>query len=148
MDDLDKKILNYLQKDFPITSRPYLKIASKLNLDEDEVIARVKRLKEDNYIRRIGGVFDSKNLGFETTLVALRVNPGKVEKVASYINKYKGVTHNYEREDYFNLWFTIVAGNQMEIEEVLSEVKKIDGVEKLLNLPALKLYKIGMKLNL
>ncbi len=148
MDEMDRRILNIIQVEFPISSRPFLEIAERVKISEDEVLKRVKMLKEKGFIRRLGGVFDSKKLGFESTLVALRVQPEKIEEVAEKINVYSEVTHNYERDDYFNLWFTLVAGDIEEIEEILDNIKEFSGVEKLLNLPALKLYKIGLNLRL
>lgn len=148
MDEMDKRILNIIQAELPVDNRPFLKIAGQVGITEDEVIDRLKKLKEKGFIRRIGGVFDSNRLGFESTLVALRVKPGRIKEVAEKINAYRGVTHNYERDDYFNLWFTLVAGDKEEIQKILSRINEFSEVEKLLNLPALKLYKIGLNLSI
>ena len=146
MDQTDKKILNIIQTEFPIKSRPFLEVAERTGIDEEEVIQRVKNLKSKGLIRRFGGVFDSKKLGFETTLVAAKVEPARVDEVAKRINEYPGVTHNYLRDDYFNLWFTVVAKSKEEIQDILEEMRLLSGVEKLIYLPAEKLYKIGLNL--
>lgn len=148
MDQIDKKILNTIQSELPLKSRPFLEVGNKININENEVIERVKNLREKGFIRRLGGVFDSKKLGFESTLVALRVEADKIEEVAKKINGYKGVTHNYERDDYFNLWFTLVGSDKEEIKKTLEEIENFEGVEKLLNLPAVKVFKIGLNLSL
>ena len=147
MDEVDKDILNTIQTDLPIDSRPFLKVADKIGISEDEVIDRVKNLKDRGYIRRLGGVFDSNKLGFKSTLVALRVTPGRIEEVAEKVSSYKGVTHNYQREDYFNLWFTLVSKDESELNSILDEIESFDGVEKLLDLPALRVFKIGLNLS-
>ncbi|UMZ73209.1 AsnC family transcriptional regulator [Natranaerofaba carboxydovora] len=147
MDEVDKDILNTIQAEFPIDSRPFLKVADKIGISEGEVIERIKSLKDRGYIRRIGGVFDSNKLGFKSTLVALRVTPGKLEEVARKVSSYKGVTHNYQREDYFNLWFTLVAEDENKLNSILDEIESFDGVEKLLDLPALRVFKIGLNLS-
>jgi len=142
--ELDKKILNAVQKDFPLTSHPFKEMAKQVGLNEEQFILRVKYLKGKGFIRRLGGVFDSKKLGFISTLVALRVSPEKLEQVAERVSLLPGVTHNYQREHYFNLWFTLVIPTPSKLEETLQAVQKYEGVEKLLNLPAQKLFKIGV----
>ncbi len=145
---LDKSILNIIQKDFPVSSRPYLEVAKLIGSSEDEVLSRVKTLKEEGVIRRMGGVFDSGNLGFVSTLVALKVDQDKLEEVGEKVSSLEGVTHNYERAHSFNLWFTLVSSSKPEMEITLKEIENYSGVEKLRNLPALNLFKIGVNFKL
>ncbi len=141
---LDKKILNAVQKDFPLTSRPFQEIAIKVGSTETEVLSRIRQLRERGIIRRLGGVFDSQKLGFVSTLVALRVAPKQLDEVGAKISSLPGVTHNYQRDHTFNLWFTLVCPDRKELEANLAAVERYPGVEKLRNLPALQLFKIGV----
>ena len=141
---LDKKILNAVQKDFPLTSRPFQEIAIKVGSTETEVLSRIRQLRERGIIRRLGGVFDSQKLGFVSTLVALRVAPKQLDEVGAKISSLPGVTHNYQRDHTFNLWFTLVCPDREELEANLAAVERYPGVEKLRNLPALQLFKIGV----
>ncbi len=141
---LDKKILNAVQKDFPLTSHPFQEIAIKVGSTETEVLSRIKELRERGIIRRLGGVFDSQKLGFVSTLVALRVAPKQLDEVGTKISSLPGVTHNYQRDHTFNLWFTLVCPDREELEANLAAVAHYPGVEKLRNLPALQLFKIGV----
>ncbi len=142
MDDTDRTILNRIQSDFPITSRPYLTIASDLGLSENEVIKRLARLKENKIIRRIGGNFVPEKLGFVSTLCAAKVEEGKIDLFASIVNRYPGVTHNYQRDSEFNIWFTFIAQSMEEIEENLENISQETGIKEIINLPATKVYKI------
>jgi DNA-binding Lrp family transcriptional regulator len=148
MDEADKAILNRIQSGFPITSRPFLTIAQELDLDEDEVIRRVKRLKECGIIRRIGANFVPGKLGFVSTLCAARVPEEKIEKFSGTVNRYPGVTHNYRRDHEFNIWFTFIAESMEQIEIYLKEIASETGVAEILNLPATKLYKIKAQFDL
>ena len=107
----DKKLLNVLQAGLPISSRPFADLAQGLESDEKTVLSRVKELKEQGYLRRIGPFFDSAKMGYRGTLVALRVKPEAMKSVAEAVNRHVGVTHNYEREGRYNLWFTLLSGD-------------------------------------
>ena len=142
MDDTDRKILNRIQSNFPISSRPYLAIAEELDLDESEVIQRLLQLKKNGIIRRIGGNFFPEKLGFVSTLCAAKVPDDKIDAFAEAVNRYPGVTHNYQRDNSFNIWFTFIASSMEEIEENLQEISRHTGVEEIINLPATKVFKI------
>jgi DNA-binding Lrp family transcriptional regulator len=142
LDEADRAILNRVQSDFPITARPYLAIAEELGLAEDDVLARVRRLRQAGIIRRIGGNFVPGKLGYVSTLCAARVPEEKVAHFAEVVNRNPGVTHNYLRENEFNVWFTFIAPSMEEIESRLREIALETGVDEILNLPATAVYKI------
>lgn len=142
MDEVDKKILNRVQSDFPISSRPYQTIAEELHLSEEEVLTRLTRLKENGIIRRIGANFAPEKLGFVSTLCAASVPDKDIETFTRVVNQYPGVTHNYQRDNEFNIWFTFIAESAAEIEKNLGDISKKTGISNILNLPASRVYKI------
>jgi DNA-binding Lrp family transcriptional regulator len=142
LDDIDKTILNRIQSDFPITSQPYLAVATELGLTEKDVLERISRLKKKGIIRRIGGNFVPDKLGYVSTLCAARVPEDKVERFAEVVNRYPGVTHNYRRDNSFNIWFTFIASSMHEIEQNLEEISEKTGISEILNLPATRVFKI------
>ena len=142
IDDVDKAILNRIQSDFPITSRPYRTIAADLGLSEGEVLKRVSRLKASGIIRRIGGNFKPEKLGFVSTLCAAKVPEEKISQFAEVVNRYPGVTHNYRRDNTFNVWFTFIAPSMDEINANLEQIAAQTGVTDILNLPATRVFKI------
>lgn len=142
IDDVDRAILNRIQSDFPITKRPFLSIAENLGLSENEVIKRIEQLKEKGIIRRIGGNFVPEKLGFVSTLCAAKVPEDKIEGFARTVNRYPGVTHNYQRDNKYNIWFTFIAQSMDEIKGNLEDISRETGVTEIINLPATKMYKI------
>jgi DNA-binding Lrp family transcriptional regulator len=142
IDDVDRAILNRIQSDFPMTKRPYLSIAENLDLSENEVIKRLEQLKKKGIIRRIGGNFVPEKLGFVSTLCAAKVPEDKIERFARTVNRYPGVTHNYQRDHNYNIWFTFIAQSMDEIKGNLEDISRETGVEAIINLPATKMYKI------
>ena len=142
LDETDKAIVNRIQSDFPITSRPYLAVAEELNLTEKVVLQRVSRLKKIGIIRRIGGNFVPGKLGFVSTLCAARVPVDRIDQFADVVNRYPGVTHNYQRDNTYNVWFTFIAPSMVEINESLKKIAEETGVFDILNLPATKVFKI------
>lgn len=145
MDDTDKAILNQIQSDFPITSRPFLEVAKRLNLKEQEVIKRLTRLKKMGIIRRIGGNVNPERLGFTSTLCAAQVPEDKIDKFVEVVNGYPGVTHNYRRNHDYNIWFTFIAESREKIKKYLQEISLKTGVTEIHNLPALRVFKLKAK---
>lgn len=144
----DKALLNVLQGNLPICSHPFAALAEELGTDESTVLERIRALKEEGYLRRIGTFFDSGRLGYRGTLVALRVDPEHMEPVAEAINHYPGATHNYEREGRYNLWFTLLSPDTDHERRILEEVRALPGVDGMLNLKAKKKYKINVQFQL
>jgi DNA-binding Lrp family transcriptional regulator len=142
IDDIDRALLNRIQSDFPVTSRPYRTIAGKLGLAEEDVIERVSRLKDAGIIRRIGGNFTPDKLGFVSTLCAAAVPEEKISRFAEVVNRYPGVTHNYRRDNKVNIWFTFIAPSMDEINANLKQIAEETGVTEILNLPATRVFKI------
>ncbi len=141
MDSTDKVILDIIQSDFPLVSRPYADIGSRLALTQAEVLARVRCLREKGIIRRIGANFNSRSLGWKSTLCAASVPVDQLEEFVRVVNEYPGVTHNYLRRHTYNIWFTYIAPTWEDVEGDLSEISRRTGI-KVLNLPAQKIYKI------
>lgn len=142
MDEIDKRILNHIQSDFPIVPRPFEQVGGRLGLPEEEVIRRIGRLKQIGVIRRIGGNFNSSSLNFASTLCAAKVPDDRIEGFVEAVNRYPGVTHNYLRKNAYNVWFTFIAEDMAEIENALSEIRRETGIGEILNLPAVRMFKI------
>jgi DNA-binding Lrp family transcriptional regulator len=142
MDDVDRALLNEIQTGFPIIGRPFQDLGVRLNCSEEEILTRVRRLKRKGIIRRIGGNFDSKRLGFATTLCAAKVPEEKIRGFIEVVNRYPEVTHNYLRDNPYNIWFTFVARSSELICRYKEEIKEQTGVKEILNLPAVKIFKI------
>jgi DNA-binding Lrp family transcriptional regulator len=141
MDTLDKKLLDIIQSDFPLQARPYAVLGEKLGLTEAEVLARVRALKGKNIIRRIGANFQSRKLGWHSTLCAAHVPEERLEAFVAEVNRHPGVTHNYLRRHRFNVWFTFIGESKEAVAEALAGMTAATGIP-ILNLPASKMFKI------
>jgi siroheme decarboxylase len=141
MDQRDKELLNEIQAGFPVEPHPYRVLGERLRMDEEEVIARVAKLRQTGIIRRLGASIDSRRVGFVSTLLAAKVPEEKFETVVKIINACVGVTHNYERRHEYNVWFTLIAPSVEEKERIISQLREKAGVE-ILELPAKKIFKI------
>jgi DNA-binding Lrp family transcriptional regulator len=151
LDIMDKKMLQVLQDDFPIVAQPWLEISHRLGISEKEVIWRLKRLMEVGAVLKIGPIFDSAKIGYNVaTLVAMRVPKDRVNQVASKINQFSNISHNYERENEYNIWFTLSAKDDKELNKVLSEIKQKTGVgeQDILDLPTIRRFKINVHFQL
>jgi len=142
MSELDRKVLSTIQAAFPVKARPYAVLAQQLDSTEADVLASVKGMRSEGIIRRIGSIFDSHRLGYRSTLCAIAVPEERIEEVAALIGEYHNVTHNYEREDRYNVWFTLIAPSQSRIQAILDEIAEKTGIDDILDLPAIRLFKI------
>ncbi len=148
MDNRDKELLNKIQRDFPVCSKPYLQLAEELGISEDEVIERISNLKKEGIIRRLGGTFDSRKLGYKSTLCAIKVPEERISEVTNIINSFIGVTHNYLREHEYNMWFTLIAPSKEHIISVLEQMKLKTGIDDILYLPAINFFKINVNFDM
>ncbi len=145
MDAIDKKLLNLIQEDFPITAAPFAEVAAQLGIDEGDVLKRIGGLKEKGIIRRIGAVFDLRKLGFASTLCAARVPEREVRGFVEAVNACSGVTHNYRRDDDYNVWFTLIAASEEELAAVVAAIKRETGIDDILSLRATRTFKINAR---
>jgi DNA-binding Lrp family transcriptional regulator len=148
IDMLDKKLLNEIQWIFPLTDRPYLEISKRHNVSENEIMQRIIYMKNLGLIRQINAIFDTRRLGYKSALIAFAVKPDKLNYVANEVNKCPGVSHNYERNHEFNMWFTLAVPPYADLKIDLDRMASLDGVIKYRLLPTLKLYKIGVRLDM
>ena len=150
LDDRDQQLLNLLQADFPVTSAPFAVLAEQLGGEttEADVIARIGRLREARVIRQISAIFDTRSLGYSSTLVAMRFEPDRLERGAAIINQHPGVSHNYKRNHEFNLWFTLATPPGSDIDRTLQALHELSGAATTRKLQTIKLFKIGVKLDM
>jgi DNA-binding Lrp family transcriptional regulator len=148
LDAVDKKLLNDIQWVFPLVDRPYLEIAKRYDISEEDVMHRVAFLKNMGIIRQINAIFDTRRLGYKSALIAFAVRPDKLDSVAEKINEHPGVSHNYERNHEYNMWFTLAVPPGSDIKQDLDRMASFEGVIKHRVLPTLKLYKIGVRLDM
>ena len=139
---VEETVLGTIQSGFPIVPDPYGTLAEQLGLERDEVEKALLDLREEGLVRRIGASFDSKRLGYSSTLCALAAPPERADEVAAIINAYPGVTHNYPRENRYNIWFTLITRSSEDRARILGQIVEQSGCGDLLDMPATKMYKI------
>ncbi|MDD2653059.1 MAG: Lrp/AsnC family transcriptional regulator [Sulfurimonas sp.] len=143
------EILSRIQKKFPLVARPFEVIADELGVSEDEVLAILQEQKRANVIRQTSAIFDTKRLGYISSLVAFKIAPEKISDAVKIINSHPGISHNYERNHDFNIWFTLaVAPNsKFGLQKTVELLAKLTQADDFIILPTLKLFKINVKLN-
>ncbi|MGZ4140808.1 MAG: siroheme decarboxylase subunit alpha [Actinomycetota bacterium] len=148
LDQIDKELLNLIQVDFPLESRPFLFLGDKLGIAEDDVIARLSALKSDKIIRQISMIFDTRALGYKSSLIASRAPEGTVDQAAEIISAHPGVSHNYRRNHEFNIWWTIAVPPESSLEDHVQAVHDLAGTEATRIMQTIKMFKIGVDLDM
>ena len=146
---MKEEILSRIQKKFPLVPKPFKVIADELNMSEDEVLSILQEEKKKNIIRQTSAIFDTKRLGYKSSLVAFKIAPEKISAAVKIINSHPGISHNYERNHDFNIWFTLAVApdSKLGLEKTLEILAELTGAEDYIMLPTLKLFKISVKLN-
>jgi len=148
LDSLDKEILNEIQWSFPLVSEPYKELANRFHITTDEMKKRITNLKSIGVLRQLSAIFDTRKLGYKSSLVAMSIEPDKLDYVANQINRHPGVSHNYERNHEYNLWFTLATPPGTDLKTEVDKFSKLGGIKKVRLLPTIKLFKIGVKLEM
>lgn len=148
LDDIDRRILDLIQSRFPLVSRPYVVLAEQAGTDEDDVIERLGHLREARIVREISAIFDSVRLGYRSTLATLAVDPARIEAAAAVVSAHAHVSHNYERDHRFNLWFTMTVPPDGSVEDEVRQLARNAGADDFLVLPATRRFKIGVDFSL
>lgn len=139
---LERRLLNDFQRDFPLTPTPYAEIARALGVSEEEVLERLRVLRDTGTISRVGAVLRPRRLGV-STLAAMAVPEERLEEVAAIVSARSEVNHNYEREHRYNLWFVAQAGNETELAQLFADIERRTRIP-VLALPMLADYHIDL----
>jgi DNA-binding Lrp family transcriptional regulator len=146
---MDNELLYEMQNAFPMTERPFKAVAEKLNSTEEEVLSLVQKLKDEKIIRQTSAIFDTKRLGYKSSLVAFKVDEEKIDQAAEIINAHPGVSHNYLRNHDYNIWFTMAVApdSKLGLEKTIEILKERTGAKDAIILPTLKMFKISVKMD-
>jgi DNA-binding Lrp family transcriptional regulator len=148
IDATDRRLLNLIQKDFPLVVHPFAAIGEHVGISEEDALARTRRLKEAGIIRQISAIFDSRQLGYTSTLVAMDIPTDRIDESANQISKHGGVSHNYKRDHSLNLWFTLTLPPGADLEAEVAQLSNVAGARRVHTLPALRVFKIAVELDL
>jgi len=146
---MENELLFEMQNAFPMTERPFKAVAEKLNTTEEKVLSLVQKLKDDKIIRQTSAIFDTKRLGYKSSLVAFKVSEDKIDQAAEIINAHPGVSHNYLRNHDYNIWFTMAVApdSKLGLEKTIEILKERTGADDAIILPTLKMFKISVKMD-
>ena len=144
---LERKILNCIQQDFPLESKPFEILSKQIGIKEGELLEKIKQLKERGIIRSFSVGISHRKLGFKSSLVALKVPSKRIEDIAKKIIQHQEVTHCFLREGEFNLWTVLIYKNKM-LTNFLNKMAKEVGKENILNFKTLRQYKLKTRLEI
>ena len=146
---LDRTLLNAVQKELPLVSRPFQALAEQIGTTEDDVLERLRVWRDEKrVIRQISAIFDTRKLGYQSMLVAQKIPAERLDEAAELVNEHPGVSHNYERDHEFNLWFTVATPPGMSLEAHVDALHEITGATVTRQMPTLKMFKIEVRLDM
>ena len=148
LDAIDQQILTEMQDKFPLVREPFAELAQRAGINEDDAMERIGAMRESGVLRQVSPIFDTKALGYSTSLVAMSVAEEQLKQAAKIINAHPGVSHNYKRTHHFNMWFTIAVPPGSDLQAHVDALHRLAGAESTRMLPTLRLYKIGVTLDM
>ena len=150
MDSRDRELLDTLQNDLPLVERPFAALGEQIGMPEDELLTRIEGLRQERIVRQMSAIFDTRRLGYQSSLVAARSRDGRSDETAAVFSAHPGVTHNYKRDHAFDIWFTIAVppNSRLGLDATVDLLGRMADVESIRPLPALKFFKIGVDLDM
>lgn len=148
IDPLDRELLNIIQVEFPLDPRPFALLAGTLGTTEDDILERLASLKRERIVRQISMIFDTRALGYKSSLVATRAPDHHVDDAARIISDHPGVSHNYRRDHEFNLWWTIAVPPESSLEDHVAALHRLSGGVSTRRMYTIKMFKIGVDLDM
>jgi DNA-binding Lrp family transcriptional regulator len=148
LDAIDQNLVNLIQVSFPIDPRPFRVLGERVGTSEEDAIARLAALKKMHIIRQISAIFDTRALGYKSSLVATRAPAGRVDEAAAAISEHPGVSHNYRRDHDFNLWWTIAVPAESSLEDHVNRLHERAGAESTRMMYTIRMFKIGVDLDM
>lgn len=134
MDDIDKKIIKLTQNGIPIKRSPFADISAKLGISEQEIIERLKKMKEEGVIRRFGASIGHRDIGIIANAMCVwNVPDERTEEVGTIMAGFSEVTHCYERPrvtgwDY-NLFTMVHSYTREECYETAARMSQATGIK-------------------
>ena len=144
---VERKILNSLQEDLPLVSTPFATLSQRLGMREEELLKKIRLLKEKGIIRNFSAGISHRKLGFKSSLVGLKVGGDKLNSLVRKIIAYPEVTHCFLRENEYNLWLVFISKDS-QIKKFLNKLAQEVSRENILNLPTLRQFKLKTQLKL
>ena len=144
----DRALLALLQGEFPLAPDPFARLAERLGRPEQEVLTRTAALKARGPLRQIGAIFDTRRLGYASTLVALQVEPAQLDEAGQAVSRHPGVSHCYSRGHALNLWFTLAVPRGRDLAAEVETLAHQPGVLRVLDLPVVRAFKIDVRFDL
>ncbi len=132
--ELEQKVVASLQGDIPISERPFLEIARKLEIEEETLLNILKDLRDRGIIRRFGATLRHQKSGFRANaMVAWQVDEKRIEKAGRTMASFSEVTHCYRRDPNplwpFNLYTMIHARDEATCRAIARRLSLESGVD-------------------
>ncbi|MBL7179441.1 MAG: Lrp/AsnC family transcriptional regulator [Pseudomonadota bacterium] len=125
--ELETKIIASIQDDIPVTERPYLEIAQKLEITEETLLATLKDLTAKGVIRRFGATIRHQKSGFASNaMVAWQVEESRIDEVGEKLATFREISHCYRRNPNkawpYNLYTMVHAGDEASCLEIVGRL--------------------------
>ena len=146
LDELDRRLINALQGEFPLVPEPYRQVAGSLGLSEDDVLQRLDSLLERRVLTRFGPMFQIERAGGAFVLAAMKVPEADFDRIVLQVNAFPEVAHNYRREHALNMWFVLATATPAGIAEAIAAIEDATGLP-VFAFPKEREYFVEMKLH-
>lgn len=158
LEEKELSAITALQRGIPLSERPFAELGAGVGMSEEDVLVLLAKLQKKGILRRVGGIFDARRLGWRSVLCAASAHGEALKRAARAACVCPGVTHCYTRvpfetlpdgegSPYPNLWFTLATPTAMFERELDALQNEFDGIG-ILTLPALRRFKIDVVFDL
>lgn len=135
LDDKDVALLHATQNGIPLVEEPFRDIADALQMSAEDVILRLRKMRDAGVIRRFGASIDNRKVGISANaMVCWNVPGNRVEEVGETFAQNDRVTHCYLRKTIPGRWrhnlFTVLHGHDhATVERLVKEMSITSGIK-------------------
>ena len=146
LDAVDFRLANDWQRGFPLLPRPFAEIGRRMEISEDDVLARLQRLTDAGRISRVGATCRPNTVG-ASTLAAIAAPESRIEDIAEIIGEEAGINHSYQRENDWTIWFVATGPDRADVGATLDRVRARTGL-RVLDLPLVRAFNVDLGFSL
>ena len=132
--EADKRMIEVLQRDLPVQSRPFDPWAADAGITPDELLAACQVFVDRSYMRRFAAVLNHRKAGFGANGMAVwKVPEEQLDELGPRMAAFSAVSHCYKRPTYpdwpYSIFTMVHARSKDACEEAIAAIAEDTGLE-------------------
>jgi DNA-binding Lrp family transcriptional regulator len=146
LDETDIRILEILQENCKLN---YTQIGNQLDIAESTIRYRIERLEKRRIINSYVALINPRMIGLTiTAIMMIKVNPQLIKEISPKLAEFKELRHLFRATGQYDLISVVNARDIGHLNDLMGEIKQIEGIHELIVEVATELVKVDPKFSL